>query len=350
MRSRYIFMICLLVLGLFSSAIRAGTYLLEDGSALSGDPISYNETGLIVRQSDGNVSPRTPWTKFTQEALKQLAAEAKFPRDKDFVETYIEESTQHESKRREIVVKEVQTPVRPTGDLGFSATFSSPVFLFMYFIIYLGSLYAAYEVAFYKNRPPLMVCGISAAAPILGPIVFLCIPGNPDPLEGQTLVEAMAPPKPTVEETPNPEESAAPISSETAIGSAPVDASPLVASPLAQQAPFHPTLKVAHTETEPAPVAPAHPAPIVFHRGEFSFNRRFFETKLPGFFRVVPGEAEKDMVVVIKAVRGEFVGKRISRVTQTELYLQVFKDEASHDEMLPFAEILEVRIRHKDAA
>jgi hypothetical protein len=282
--------------------------------------------------------------------LKQLAAETKLPKDKDFVEPYIEESTQHESKRREIVIKQGQSPVRPTGDLGFSAAFSSPVFLFMFFIIYLGNLYAAYEVTFYKNRPPLLICGISAAAPIIGPIVFLCIPSNPDPLEGQTLVEAMAPPKPAEEETPVQEEGTAPVPDEASANAAPAGSSPLVANPLAQQAPFHPTLKVAHTETEAAPPAPAIPAPIVFHRGEFSFNRRFFETKLPGFFRVVPGEAEKDMMVVIKAVRGEFVGKRISRVTQTELYLQVFKDDASHDEMIPFAEILEVRIQHKDAA
>ncbi|MEO5802904.1 MAG: hypothetical protein ABIR24_05190 [Verrucomicrobiota bacterium] len=330
---------------LLSPIARAGNYALLDGGSVSGDPISFNETGLIVRQSDGNVSLRTAWAKFTQPALKQLAADAKSEKDKDFVEPFIEDSPQNETKRREVVIKQVPLPERPTGNVGLSAAFSSPVFQFIFFVLYLANLYAAYEIAFYKNRPPLLVCGVSAIVPFIGPIIFLCIPGNVDPMEGQTLVEALAPPPATVEEIPVAEGSliATPVSSEVAS-----DESNPLAQPAAQSTLPRPTLKIAHSEPEPA--APAFPAPIVFHRGEFSFNRRFFETKLPGFFRIVPGEAEKDMMLTIKAVRGEFTGKRISRVTQNELYLQVFKDEASHDEMLPFAEILEVRIRHKDAA
>jgi hypothetical protein len=52
---------------------------------------------------------------------------------------------------------------------------------------------------------------------------------------------------------------------------------------------------------------------------------------------------------VIKASRGEFVGTRISRITPNELYLQVTKDNASAEEMIPFAEIAEAQIRHKDS-
>ena len=95
--------------------------------------------------------------------------------------------------------------------------------------------------------------------------------------------------------------------------------------------------------------APALPEPIVFLRGDFSFNRRFFETKLAGFFRLVPSEAEKDMVIHIKSGRGDFTGRRITRINPTELYLQVFHDNATADEMIPFIEILEVQIRHKDS-
>ena len=103
----------------------------------------------------------------------------------------------------------------------------------------------------------------------------------------------------------------------------------------------------------PIPVAAAPspedlPAPVVYQRGDFSFNRRFFETKLPGFFRVVLSPADKDLRIHIKAARGDFVGKRISRITPAELYLEVFKDSATADEMIPFVEIIEVQIRHKD--
>jgi hypothetical protein len=43
------------------------------------------------------------------------------------------------------------------------------------------------------------------------------------------------------------------------------------------------------------------------------------------------------------------VGRRIIRITPNELYLQVFKNEATADEMIPFSEISEVQIRHKDS-
>lgn len=338
MRRRYIFAICLLLLALLSPLTEAGTYTLLNGETLKGDPVGFNETGLIVKTSDGSFLPRTPWEKFSQDSLKQLRAETDQEKNKDFIEPFIEDSSQSESHRREVVIKEVPPPARPTGNTGLSAAFSSPVFLFMFFVIYLANIYAGYEIAFYKNQPPMLVAGVAAVAPFLGPIIFLCLPAKEDPMRDTT---ADAPPEEVVlaEESTLPEEtieaSAAPVAG--------------TAAPSPQKTFFKP----GHIEPEAsaaAPAAPTFPAPIVFRRGEFSFNRRFFETKMPGFFRVVPSEAEKDMVLVVKAARGEFTGKRITNVTQNEIYLQVFKDNVTHDEMIPFTEIQEVRIRHKDAA
>jgi hypothetical protein len=99
-----------------------------------------------------------------------------------------------------------------------------------------------------------------------------------------------------------------------------------------------------------AQAPPSLPEPVVFRKGDFSFNRRFFETKLPGFFRLVPSEADRDLLLYIQSGRGEFIGKRITKVTPAELYLQVFKNDATADEMIPFVEITEVQIRHKDLA
>src|SRR6185295_3003756 len=59
----------------------------------------------------------------------------------------------------------------------------------------------------------------------------------------------------------------------------------------------------AQTQDETTPEAtPAAPLPqtVVYERGQFIFNRRFFETKFSGFFGVVPRGAEKEMVIVIK--------------------------------------------------
>jgi len=83
-------------------------------------------------------------------------------------------------------------------------------------------------------------------------------------------------------------------------------------------------------------------------RGQFTFNRRFFETKFPGFFAVVRRDADKDMVLVIKAARGLFVGQRITRIAANDLHLQVTKGHASEEVMIPFVEMQEIRLQHKD--
>jgi hypothetical protein len=319
MRSRYLLAICGLFLGMVLPALKAGDYPLTDGQTVIGEPISYSETGLIIRQSDGIVSTRIPWTKFTQSALTALAAEAKAPKDKAYVEPFIEEVAEKEAKKKEIVIKQVELPVRPTGDIGFGAGFSSPLFVTILIILYFANIYGAFEIAFFKNQPAWMVCGMAAVAPVVGPLVFLCIPGRRDAM-ALTTMEA---PAPFVEE--------------------------VVAAGDSTRSTGNTTLESGENAAESVPATPTFPDPIIFRRGEFSFNRRFFETKLAGFFRLVPGEAEKDLVVAINSLRGNFVGKRITRVTQEQLYLQVFKEEATHDEMIPFTEVNEVIIRHKDA-
>ncbi len=64
----------------------------------------------------------------------------------------------------------------------------------------------------------------------------------------------------------------------------------------------------------------------------------------------MPSPAEQDLRIHLKSSRGDFIGRRITRITPTELYLQVAKEDATADEMIPFTEILEVQVRHKDLA
>lgn len=339
MRSRYHWIIFCLLLSWVNPSVRAAVYKLVDGESLIGEPSSYTKNDLILRKSDGSAPTRIPWEKFSDESLKLLQAEAKSATDKSYIQPFLEETVEKETQRKEIIIKQVPPPERPVGRLGFFAAFSSPVFLIIFLLIYAANIYAGYEIAFFKNLPPILVCSVAAVAPWIGPIVFLCLPGKPDPMAiVDQKVDAVEIP---LEEAGVPAETAPPQVAATS-----VDAPPLN-QPTATPAPRSP-LHLA-PQVEAAPAAVATPAPITFHRGEFSFNRRFFETKLAGFFRVVPGEAEKDMVVRIKSLRGDFIGKRITRVTQAELYLQVFKDNATHDEMIPFTEVQEVSIQHKDA-
>jgi len=94
-----------------------------------------------------------------------------------------------------------------------------------------------------------------------------------------------------------------------------------------------------------APLPPTQ----VFQRGAFMFNRRFLETKFPGFFGVVRREAEKDLLLIIKAHRGEYTVDRISRISANDLHAQVRKGQASEEVTIPFTEIQEIRLKHKDS-
>ena len=336
MRRLDLILFCFLVLWAITAS--AGTYVLTDGTKIEGDPIfPVTDGGVVFRTDAGEDLPRTPWDKITQESIRVLLAKATTAHDKALLEPLIEELPQEKAQLREIIVKPIEPPDRPTTHLGIMAIFGSPVGLVILMVLYGANLFAAYEVAIYRHRPLGTVCGL-AAIPFFGvfsPIAFIAMPTWRGPIasqmheeEPQTRFRATPPPAATTPSLPVEDAGAA----SGAHPSAPVEIA------VTQQ----PQESLAQEE------APALPEPIVFRRGDFSFNRRFFETKLAGFFRLVPSEADKDMVVHIKSGRGDFTGRRISRITPNELYLQIFHDNATADEMIPFVEILEVQIRNKN--
>jgi len=337
MRRFGLFLFCLLVFVAITAS--AGSYTLTDGTKIEGEPVSVTENGVVFQTTDGTDLGRIVWDNFTQDSIRALLAKAKNARERALIEPLIEELPQEKAQRKEIIVKPIQPPDRPTTHLGIMAIFHSPVGLAILLILYGANLFAAYEVALYRRQPLPTVCGL-AAIPFFGvfsPIIFIAMPTRTGTIEGQMDESPEAQTRFRV--TAPPTDAAAPPPGEDAgAGSG-----------------SYPSALTAETVATPQPggslaqaTAPALPEPVVFQRGEFSFNRRFFETKLAGFFRLVPGEAERDMVVYIKSGRGNFAGRRITRITPAELYLQVFHDNATADEMIPFVEILEVQVRHKD--
>jgi len=330
MRKVGLFLFCLLAF--VSITASAGSYTLTNDTKVEGDPISITEDGVVFHTADGADLARISLDKFTQDSLRALRARATKAGEKAVLDQWIEELPQEKAQRKEIIVKPIQTPDRPTTRLGMTAIFASPVGLTILLILYGANLFAAYEVAIYRRQPLPTVCGL-AAVPFLGvlsPIIFIAMPTRTGSMEGQEEPQTRfrATPPPADATAAPPEEGAGAGSGErpslTAQGTV------AARQPAAQE------------------TAPVLPEPIVFRRGDFSFNRRFFETKLAGFFRLVPSEAERDMVIHIKSGRGDFTGRRITRITPTELYLQVFHDNATADEMIPFVEVMEVQIRHKD--
>jgi hypothetical protein len=293
----------------------AASFLLSDSSKLVGDPISFTKDGVVVKTADGNFAPRVGWTNFTQEALKELAKE---PKAKVFVEPYLELDETETEKKPSLVIKPKPHDrlARPDPKADTGAMFSSGLSVLLFLLVYAGNIYAAFEIAIFRNYHPGLVCGVAAAAPILGPVLFLCLPTRVQKSHEELAAEQMA--------EHAPEE--------------------------VQLAYTHPGGHgTPEGEAAAAEAAAAQPKVTVYQRGQTTFNRRFFETKFSGFLRVVPGDAEKDKEIYIKSSRGEHVGSRLTRIQPNELFLQVQKGDATADVIIPFSEIFEIQVRPKEA-
>jgi hypothetical protein len=313
---------------LFVVAAQGGSYKLANGETVTGEVITYAGEYVQIKVSADNYT-KYKWGDLSQEALKQLYQEATRPADKAYIEPYLEELNQEKARQRAIEIKPVPRVERPTTGIGLFAAFGSPVGLVLIFLVYAANIYAGYEISVYRNMPPTPVCVGSAILPVIAPIAFLCLQKPPAFMKTG--------PATTTTETTAIAEIAAATSPEALVTEIPAEESGLPPGPS----------PIPGAGGGPAPAAQL-PAPISFKRGEFTFNRRFIETKMPGFFRVVPSEKDKDLVLLVRAARGDFLGRRISRIGPNDFDLEVFKDTVTANEMIPFNEINEIQIRHKD--
>ncbi|HEX3889634.1 MAG TPA: hypothetical protein VHX90_02185 [Verrucomicrobiae bacterium] len=296
--------------GLLAS-VHADTFSLADGTSLTGDIVRSSDTGLTLRLSD-DVYTNVLWTKFSQDGLKQLSAN---PKIKPFVEPFIEIPASERPPKPEVKIQDVTRLELPPKQSLIGAMFSSSVGLAVLLLIYGANIYAGFEAAIFRSRPIGLGMGVAAVLPVLGPVILLSLP---------TVVQAEAAPAESVTESQEQTFNVANVPSKEEIH--------IVAS--SWQAPG---------------AAPEVPVAQVFQRGQFTFNRRFFETKFPGFFSVVRRDADKDMVLIVKTMRGEFVVQRIARIAQDDVHFQIAKGDASYEEMVTFAEIQEIQLKHKDA-
>jgi hypothetical protein len=292
----------------------AAVYRLANGNILEGKFTDADEEGMVIELDAGGFSRRAPWINVSQETLRELAQD---PEIREFAEPFIEPTPEELAARRErkeIIVRQVPTRFERPAELpGLFAGLLTPIGLLLLAILMGANLYAAYEVALYRQQSVPVVCMVSFFLPLLGPIIFLSLPTQSDASEPAYEV---------------PTEVAGAVARKT---TGMVTAKPGGLSLAA---------------AEKAGPGAAHSQPQVYNRGDHTFNRRFFESKFPGFFRVVPGEAEKDLVLVFKCVKNEFVGKRISRISSNELHLQLLS--TGNEVSIAFNDITSVTVRHKD--
>jgi hypothetical protein len=317
----------ILLLALITAQIQADTFKLTTGETVNGEvlPTTANDQGVQIKVGEGDYQ-RVPWTSFSQEDLRTFL---KNQRMEPFVEPFIEITQEEKIKKTEVNIKEPPRLERPARQSLLGAFTSSTLGFFVLLVLYAATIYAGYEVALFRAQPPALVCGLSAI-PFLGllsPIVFLSMPPRVSKSAAEIREEQAAAQSAT-------EAAAQPIAAD--------DVNPM------RGAAEHPTgLKLA--ETEAGHDKPKVPEAITYQRGQFTFNRRFIETKFPGFFGIVRREAERDMVLAIKTTRGEYIGQRISRIAANDLHLEIQRGGAAEEVLIPFQEIQQIRLKHKDA-
>ena len=299
--------------GLFV-AIGADTFPLTDGKSVTGDVISYNDNGVIFRLDVDKYSERVPWTKFSQDALKQLS---KNPKIRPLAEPFIETPPPERVKGGEVKVREVARLELPPKQSLFGALFRSSVGLVVLMLIYAANIFAGYEIAVMRSRPIALVMGVAVVLPILGPIIFLAMPARVEPSK-----------------TAAPQPEAAPQ----------IFTVPGVAQPA--EAGIHIVEASWQGKSSSAPAA-GPGAPQIFQRGQFTFNRRFFETKFSGFFSMIRRESEKNLMLTVKTGRALFVVERITRIAANEMHVEVAQGAAKQEVTVPFAEIVEVQLKPK---
>ena len=277
---------------------------LLDGGTVVGRMVAFKDQHIQVALDSGGGNPvytNVAWARLTQKTLEELTSNRQAaPYARIFLDPEVEAKPAAAEKKIRIVVPPRLD--RPQG----GSMFASPVMLTLLLLIYAANIYAGFEIGIYRQRPAFMVAGLSAVVPFVMPAIFLAMPTH----------------RPKAYE-------------------APVEAAPVIEEP--------PVVEEAPAPVEEVPAGPVIPPPVVYARGQFTFNRRFFETKFAGFLKVVPGEAEKDKIIQIKSARGEYVGQRLSKLEPAELYLQIRKGIATEDVMIPFSEVYEVTVKHKDA-
>lgn len=299
----------------FLSRAVAGEYTLSNGTVHKGTIASGDEDGVIIKLDSGGFSKREPWINFSQESLKEFARDSRFAKHAEpFIDEPID-APPPRPKKKEIQIREVEGRVeRPQGKVSLGSALTAPAGLLILGALFLGNLYAGFEIARYRNRPVALVCAASAVLPVIGPVIFLCLP----------------PVIMVADEGPTPE----------------MQAADLVGNPLAHTGGIPGVQGSGLSLSSQGKAESTGPQLKTYTRNETQFTRKFFEATFPGFFRVVMGEAEKDLVIVIKAARAEYIGKRISRISATDVHLVTLSGaEAS----VSFGEIASVTIRHKDA-
>ena len=309
----------------------ADSYSLANGSTLTGEIITFSDTGIKFRLPDDSYTEQMPWTQFSQDGLKQLAQN---PKIRPLVEPFIElppVARTHQADH--INLRPVTHLDRPAKQALLGALFSSSVGLFLLLLIYAASLYAGFELAICRGRPIPVVMGIAAVLPVVGPAIFFLLPSHQQPAQSDSVTPAEA-------EAAN---------AAGASGTQVTPGAPGV--PMGVDTPVTTDLaELAGIQVSAMPAVPAEPAVLqVYKRGQFTFNRRFMETKFAGFFPAVRSAADEKLDFTVKLPKGYFLVHRITNIGMNDVHFEIFQEGVPQEILVPFADIQEITLKSKTA-
>ncbi len=293
-------------------AAETQTFLMENGNIIEGNVSTMDEESLVIRRKIGTFTDRIDLVFLSQETLKWLKENPKYA---EFVDPFIE-LPEDEIHPPEINVRQPERMEQPDGKATFFSTLTTPIGFLILFAFYGGNLLAAYEIAVFRGRPVALVCGLSAILPVIGPILFISLPG----IESASHYDS----EPVADDTGAPE--------------APAPAAPAPPS-------GKPGLGLAKGAAAAGGGAGGGLAGAVFSKDDTNFNRNFIETKFTEFFRVVPSASIKNLVLAFKTVKREYVATRITRISGSDLHLQL--QQGAKEVSLSFGEIIKIEVRNK---
>ena len=258
---------------------------LIDGTSLSGEIITADKDVFVLKLDGGGYSPRTDWGRLTDESLLLLS---KHPKAGRFVEPYVTAPTPEDVKkeRKPFKVSEPQRVNNPQVPKGVVAALFTPGGLFFLGLIYASNIFFGFEVARYRWRSPALVCGLAAVLPVVGPLIYLAMPKWTPPEEVNATAEAMA-----------------------ATTLAVADSGPSLVQQMGLR-------------TGGGGIQSSSDLPRTFGKGEFTFNRRFFETQFAMFLASAQASESEGLVMEFAAASGTFAANKINRMNATEVIVQ----------------------------
>ncbi|RTZ64726.1 MAG: hypothetical protein DSZ35_09750 [Verrucomicrobia bacterium] len=305
---------------------------LTNGDILNGEVADVDQNGIVVRVKIGGFARRANWMQLTQESLKKIKRlgetdpkrygvriKGQWVGADQFAEPFIEPDESEMERNlppgpvRGLVEPDVPSSVQVTSKM---AAYGSGGGIGLLVAIAIGSMVAGLGVAAFRESNALLAAGVSLVLPVVGPILILV--------------------KPKVEYEDDEEDEYEYEEAEAPAGATMTDTGGGAVAGMLPEA-----KKMSFAQAGPKQ---SGLEPQTWTRGDTRFDRSFFQSNFPNYFKVALGAAERDMVLAVKTGKREYVGQRIKRISGTDIHMELLNGK---EQKISFSEIGTVDLRAK---